>query len=430
MGPGEKGYGQAVGMRWDSHGAPTVLGRYFGAFSNGVPDGHGRLEYEGGNIYEGMVANGQPHGMGKQLLANGGHYWGVHECGYYGLTGGGVGVWMYGISGQTTHGMWDESNDQLPDGLLEELDEGDARIEGCYERTKKAVESADAAAKKAQEAVARQTASESADQALKQGVGQRAYEAMSLRQLFPQGASAVAPGGVVERLERRAATAPPLRPGGLTGGERDTHLLKHKIAKRYATDLQTCKKHEAFHLGADAKARCSPTVKGADTLEKVPAAYNLQPAIYNLQPAAYILQSTICSLQPAACSLQPEACNQARRPAASGDAMGMQWGCNGDSAAARRRGASAASLASLHLCRVKGVGSGAGTGTPWEWGGEEVRGRGLSRAHPAGGRALQATRRGRLLLRIQEGELRPASLHREDHRDAAEDARHLARARG
>ena len=330
MGPGEKGYGQAVGMRWDSHGAPTVLGRYFGAFSNGVPDGHGRLEYEGGNIYEGMVANGQPHGMGKQLLANGGHYWGVHECGYYGLTGGGVGVWMYGISGQTTHGLWDESNDHLPDGLLEELDEGDERIEGCYERTKKAVESADAAAKKAQEAVARQTASESADQALKQGVGQRAYEAMSLRQLFPQNASAVAPGGVVERLERRAATAPPLRPGGLTGGERDTHLLKHKIAKRYATDLQTCKKHEAFHLGADAKARCSPTVKGADTLEKVPAAYNLQLAIYNLQPAAY--------------SLQP------------GQAACSQWGCNGDAMGIqRRRGGAARARPRSHRCTCVGL---------------------------------------------------------------------------
>ena len=231
MGPGEKGYGQAVGMRWDSHGAPTVLGRYFGAFSNGVPDGHGRLEYEGGNIYEGMVANGQPHGMGKQLLANGGHYWGVHECGYYGLTGGGVGVWMYGISGQTTHGLWDESNDHLPDGLLEEIDEGDTRIEGCYERTKKAVESADAAAKKAQEAVARQTASESADQALKQGVGQRAYEAMSLRQLFPQNASAVAPGGVVEASTGSISVINRFSPGVLLFLAQQSRLVGLKVSR-------------------------------------------------------------------------------------------------------------------------------------------------------------------------------------------------------
>ena len=152
----------------------------------------------------------------------------------------------------------------------------------------------------------------------------------------------------MHRLWHRAA--PPLRPGGLTGGERDTHLLKHKIAKRYATDLQTCKKHEAFHLGADAKARCSPTVKGADTLEKVPAAYNLQLAIYNLQPAAYILQSTICSLQPAACSLQP-----ATRPGGL-QPVGMQWGCNGDAMGIqRRRGGAARARPRSHRCTCVGL---------------------------------------------------------------------------
>ena len=74
----------------------------------------------------------------------------------------------------------------------------------------------------------------------------------------------MAPGGVVERLEQRAATAPAQRQGGLTGGERDTHLLKHKIAFRYAKDMQTCKKHERYHLGGNAKAKCSPAVRGAE----------------------------------------------------------------------------------------------------------------------------------------------------------------------
>ena len=271
MGSDGKGYGQAVGMQWDSKHAPTVLGRFFGYFCNGSPNGHGKLEYDGGGTYVGQMANGKPHGMGQQTLANGGHYWGLHECGYFGMTGGGVGVWGYGNSGQTTYGLWDEGDKSLPDGLLEVLDEEDERITTCFQKNDKAVQSADAAVQAAQEAIARQNASESADQVLRQGVGQRAYEAMSLRQLFPQGASAMAPGGVVERLEQRAATAPAQRQGGLTGGERDTHLLKHKIAFRYAKDMQTCKKHERYHLGGNAKAKCSPAVRGAETLEKVRA---------------------------------------------------------------------------------------------------------------------------------------------------------------
>ena len=44
-----------------------------------------------------------------------------------------------------------------------------------------------------------------------------------------------------------------------------------KIAFRYAKDMQTCKKHERYHLGGNAKAKCSPAVRGAETLEKVRA---------------------------------------------------------------------------------------------------------------------------------------------------------------
>ena len=203
-----KGYGQAVGMHWDSKNAPTVLGRFFGYFCNGVPSGHGKLEYDGGDIFFGQVADGKPHGWGKQTLADGSQYWGLHESGHFGQTGGGVGVWANGKSGHTKHGLWDESDDSSPDGLLEELDEEDEQIETCFQTVEKAVESAGVAVQKAQEAITRQKASESTDQVLRQGVGQRAYEAMSLRLLFPQDSSAVAPGGVVERIEQRAATAP------------------------------------------------------------------------------------------------------------------------------------------------------------------------------------------------------------------------------
>ena len=276
QGPGEEedGYGQAVGMCWNNAGVPTVFARYFGHFSSGVPDGFGKLELEEGGIYKGAVANGKPHGMGQRTCPNGDQYWGTWEAGCFGQVGGGVGVWHFAQGDQVVPGMWYEADispvgEETAHGLMGSLSEEDERIESCYTETEGAVTSADRAVKLAGEAVLKEHASASSDKALKKGVGQRAYETLSLRQLFPPGSSAVAAGGLVERLERRAATAPAQREGGVNGAERDTHLLKHKIAKRYALDIQTSRKHEALHLGSNTKTICSPAVPGATTIEEV-----------------------------------------------------------------------------------------------------------------------------------------------------------------
>ena len=274
VGADEDGYGQAVGMSWDKAGTPKVFARYFGHLSRGVPHGFGRLEQEEGGIYKGAVANGKPHGMGYYCRHNGDKYWGTWEAGCFGQVGGGVGVWQFD-EGDLVQGMWYEdaispAGEATAPGLLGELsEEEEEKIESCYKETEAAVSSAEHAIKQAGEAITRQNASARGDQALQKGVGKRAYEALSLRQLFPPNSSAVAKGGVVERLERRAATAPGQREGGLTGAERDMHLLKHKIAKRYALDMQTSKMHEAGHLGSNPKTICSPAVPGATTLDEV-----------------------------------------------------------------------------------------------------------------------------------------------------------------
>ena len=273
VGPEEDGYGQAVGMYWKA-GVPAVFARYFGHVSRGVPNGFGKLELEEGGIYKGAVANGKQHGMGQYTRPNGDRYWGIWESGCFGRVGGGVGVWHFTEEQEVVPGMWYEAaispagEDTAP-GLMGSFSEDDQRIESCYAETNAAVTSADSAVKLAGEAVMKEHASANSDQALKQGVGQRAYETLSLRQLFPPGSSAVSAGGVVERLERRAATAPAQREGGVNGAERDTHLLKHKIAKRYALDQQASRKHEAGHLGSNAKTICSPAVPGATTIEQV-----------------------------------------------------------------------------------------------------------------------------------------------------------------
>ena len=328
VGPNEDGYGQAVGMLWDKKGAPAVFARYFGSLSNGLPNGYGKLELEEKGVYKGGVANGKPHGMGQHIMPDGATYWGIWEDGCFGRLGGGVGVWHYTTSDTTVHGMWYEGSDlerdeAAPIGLLEELSEDDARIETCYTETNAAVASADHAIKRAGEAIMKQHASASSDKALQKGVGQRAYEALSLRQLFPPESSALAKGGVVERLERRAATAPAQREGGINGGERDTHLLKHKIAKRYAVDRQTSGQHEAGHLGSNAKATCSPAVRGAATLELVrPARRGITITLPGMHRAA-AWNAQGCSL--GCTGLQPGM----QHRAAAWDAQGCSLGCTG-----------------------------------------------------------------------------------------------------
>ena len=274
VGPEEDGYGQAVGMCWNGAGLPKVFARFFGRLSSGKPDGFGRLELEEGGIYMGAVANGKQHGMGQLTCPNGDRYWGTWEAGCFGQVGGGVGVWHFAGEDQAVHGLWYEAatspaGEETAPGLMGSFREDDPQTESCYAKTEAAVKSAEHAVKLAGEAVMKQHASANSDQALRQGVGQRAYETLSLRQLFPPGSSAVAEGGLVERLERRAATAPAQREGGVNGAEHDTHLLKHKIAKCYAKDRQTSRKHEGLHLGSNAKATCSPTVPGATTVEEV-----------------------------------------------------------------------------------------------------------------------------------------------------------------
>jgi hypothetical protein len=272
--PEGSGYGQAVAVSWDSKGTPEVSARFFGSLSAGVPDGFGRLELGEAGTYMGAVVNGKPHGMGQLTKPNGDRYWGIWECGCYGQMGGGVGVWHWHGEEEAVCGRWYEGEDpegfeaQTP-GLLELLQEDHEEVETCYTATEAAVKSAEQAIQRAGEAIRSKHASASSDQALQKDVGRRAYEAMSLRQLFPPGSSALAEGGVVDRMEQRAATKPSQRQGGVNGGERDTHLLKHKIAKRFAVDMQTSKRHEAGHFGSDPKGTCSPSVPGATTREQV-----------------------------------------------------------------------------------------------------------------------------------------------------------------
>ena len=94
------------------------------------------------------------------------------------------------------YGYW-QDGELLAD--RDELEENDPQVDEMYAAVARVQACAQEAYKKGQDAVQGQRL----DNTLKQGVGQRAYAATSLRRLFPKDSSPLLPGGIVDRIERR-----------------------------------------------------------------------------------------------------------------------------------------------------------------------------------------------------------------------------------